>query len=56
MYEFKANGDIDAWLKKQDIPKLDSASREALNSELSPVETTDAIKSLHNGKSPEPAS
>ena len=33
---------------------LDSASRKALNSVMSPAEITDAIRSLHNGKSPEP--
>ena len=49
LYKSKADGDIDTWLKK-----LDGASREALNSVMSPAEITDAIRSLHNGKSPGP--
>lgn len=52
LHRSKTDGEINVWWKYLNIPKLDRATCEALNSELSSAEIMDSIKSLPNGKSP----
>lgn len=54
LYKSKANGDVESWLNGVPIPRLDDASREALNQPLTLNEIMDTIKSFDNGKAPGP--
>lgn len=54
LYKSKARGDVDSWLKNVPLPKLDDASREALNATVTINEVTDSIQSFTNGKAPGP--
>lgn len=48
----KSWGNISDWLGKLDLPKMNDAAREALNSDITIEEFSKAIKSFPHGKSP----